>query len=483
MLNNQYISFFLVVILSLIISLQYDHFLLNFIFIFLLISCIYFSKLFYYFISFPIILILFLSKNTLLNYDGFNDGIIISIFETNTIESIEFIKTLGFKKSALFCFILLYSAVLPKFIIFNKKIIFIFLFFISVSIVYTNYLYKNEKIYSTDNFLKTLSDFELSINGLLDFLKNKNIYNYSYNIKNTSRTYTVYVLIIGESVSKDYMSLYGYPVKTTPFIDRVNKKYVENYVSAAGYTTLSIPRTIAIGNNDIISLAKKSGLKTYWLSNQNVSGFHDSSNTKIALNSNFIYFLNKGKPDDDSHNDHELLKYFYNALNDNSNKDKLIVLHLRGSHYIFNERLSINAKRFSFQDKELSDYLATIYQTDHLIENVYSKLKRENINFSIVYFSDHGLNRKTLKHGQDTKDNFDIPFVEISSDFTKTHKLDISQSAYNFMSFFEDWICVESDRPRSGNFYDGVPPNTIKVYANGLNKYTDLPTQPIKNAE
>lgn len=482
---KKYTPSFLLLIFSFIIAINYEQVFFNVSLSLTFLYTLYFSRVFYYIVSLPILIISFISTNTLASYGGFNDGIIISILETNSMESMEFIRSLGFYNFIYFIFIFILLVLLPILIKNrkNKNNVVFFMILIFINFSFFKYLNIKNELYFQRNILITLGDFQNSILSLVRFINENKKYHYKYEISEINRKYKVHVLIIGESVSKKYMSLYGYPLKTTPFLDQVNKKYIQNYISTAGYTILSIPRTISENDNDIISLANQSGLETYWLSNQNVSGTHDSENTKIALNSKYIYFLNRGKIDDDSHNDNELLPYFRKIIIDNDKSDKLIVIHLRGSHYNFNERLGLNAKRYLLSDLELSDYLSTIYQTDQLLEEIFKILKSHVKSFSIVYFSDHGLNNMTLKHGQNTKDNFDIPFIEISNDFIVTEKVDISQSAYHFMDFFEDWIGVRSSREKFGSFYDGVLEDTIKVYADGLKRYSDLDNSTIRESE
>ena len=61
------------------------------------------------------------------------------------------------------------------------------------------------------------------------------------------------IVIIGESVSRKYLSVYGYTENTTLFLKKVNGKFFSNYISPAGFTALSIPRTLALSHNNIIS--------------------------------------------------------------------------------------------------------------------------------------------------------------------------------------------------------------------------------------
>jgi len=42
--------------------------------------------------------------------------------------------------------------------------------------------------------------------------------------------YKVRVFIIGESTNKSYMSAFGYPEKTTPFLDSISGTFYDNYL-------------------------------------------------------------------------------------------------------------------------------------------------------------------------------------------------------------------------------------------------------------
>lgn len=79
------------------------------------------------------------------------------------------------------------------------------------------------------------------------------------------------------------MSLFGYPVSTTPFLDNAKGRFYSNYISTAPNTFESLPRTLALSNghsialgDNIITLAKAAGLNTHWLSNQGLFGQFDT---------------------------------------------------------------------------------------------------------------------------------------------------------------------------------------------------------------
>lgn len=84
-------------------------------------------------------------------------------------------------------------------------------------------------------------------------------------------------------------------------------------------------------NNNILRLAKLSGLHTYWLSNQGVFGIHDSPVAMIGKDADYSYFIKNGDSNDGAYYpDEALLPEYSRAIKKPG--DKLIVLHLIGSH-------------------------------------------------------------------------------------------------------------------------------------------------------
>jgi glucan phosphoethanolaminetransferase (alkaline phosphatase superfamily) len=68
-------------------------------------------------------------------------------------------------------------------------------------------------------------------------------------------------------------------------------------------------------------------------------------------------------------------------------------------------------------------------QTDELLSKLYDQLRNTGESFSMVYFSDHGLAFKErgkevqyLAHDDKYQQNFQVPFMVLSSD-DKTHRI------------------------------------------------------------
>ncbi|HFV0599380.1 TPA: sulfatase-like hydrolase/transferase, partial [Escherichia coli] len=87
--------------------------------------------------------------------------------------------------------------------------------------------------------------------------------------------YDTIVIVTGESVRRDYMSVYGYPVPTTPWLNTAPGLFIDGYTSAAASTVPSLSRTLIYdyeqnpdSGNNVVALAAKAGYSTWWISNQ-----------------------------------------------------------------------------------------------------------------------------------------------------------------------------------------------------------------------
>ena len=274
--------------------------------------------------------------------------------------------------------------------------------------------------------------------------------------------YKNYVLVIGESMRQDYMSVYGYPLKTTPFLDSVNGIFIDAYYSTAAYTDNSLMhslywkqdnkmadnRNVFFGN--IIQLAKKAGLKTYWISNNN-SGW-TAQITPLAQQSDYVDLR-----DAESMKDDELLLKLQNILQnqyklkENSNVN-LFIIHLYGQHEPFCEKLK-SKPQFKVNIDDIDCYLQSIYETDQIILKQLTKTLEQYGSYSIMYFSDHGLRtaekisnkQMTLLHADynhNYRQNFLVPMFKISSDDNEHKIIKTQKSGFNFIYAFTEWLGV-----------------------------------------
>lgn len=208
-----------------------------------------------------------------------------------------------------------------------------------------------------------------------------------------------YVLIVGESVRVDNMSLYGYTRSTTPQVEAQRKqiKLFNQAISGAPYTALSVPLSLTadfvlshdIHNypDNIINMANQAGFQTFWLSSQSAFRQNGTAVTSIAMRAMETVYV-RGF-------DELLLPHLSQALQQNTQQKKLIVLHLNGSHEPACSAYPQSSAVFQPQDDQDACYDNSIHYTDSLLGQVFELLKDRRA--SVMYFADHGLERDPTK--------------------------------------------------------------------------------------
>lgn len=320
---------------------------------------------------------------------------------------------------------------------------------------------------SVEEYYKLRSELEKGIEGTP-----------SWKVKLVNPHYQNYVLVIGESVRRDYMSLYDFPIENSVFLKNVKGTIVNGYTATAPNTTTALLRMfLKIKDNhfvyadNLISLAKKAGFETYWFSNQGKVGGFDTPIAKIAMQCDHKVFTKKGDYSSKKIYDTVLIPILQRFLKQKTKHPRLFVVHLMGSHPDFPERLE-HPIHYHFYNRNISAYLQTIEQTDALLSKIYHLLEVQQVPFSMIYFSDHGLMTKdrnsyftTLAHGDTnpTKAAYRVPFVLINSDDYSHQKIKVDKSAFNFLKGYAHWLGIEE--PTLGR-YDFLSPvnDTLKVF-------------------
>lgn len=211
-----------------------------------------------------------------------------------------------------------------------------------------------------------------------------------------------YIIVIGESSSRDYMSAYTtMEHNTTPWQYRCKKESQRNVIfpnayACANQTVPSLERILTERNQyntkefyesvSIVDIARKAGYTTHWYSNQGVVGAAETSITLVANTCDHAKWtkqeLNKVQYD-------EALLDFLSEVD--PTKNNLIFFHLMGSHFNFINRYPEEATKWGepgVQDNTLN-YLNSIHYTDTLLENIYN-YACDKLNLqALIYFSDH----------------------------------------------------------------------------------------------
>ena len=255
-----------------------------------------------------------------------------------------------------------------------------------------------------------------------------------FQVASLGRGPDVIVLIQGESLRRDHLSIYGYDKQTTPNLGKIiDSLYIaRKAIAAAPLTYLSIPKIYSMATvlkpdlfyerPSIVSIAKKAGYKTYWVSNQGPLGGPDKPATYIAHESDVINFINTHGQTNKK--DMDLVPLFKKYLSEKDPK-KFIVLHIMGSHPTFNRRYDGTYSVFTSKDypeldlpenrkKIVSEYDNTVIYTDYFISTIINILKESRKSSWVGFLSDHGLmlfdDGAVFGHKDGSKEQYEIPF-------------------------------------------------------------------------
>ncbi len=216
------------------------------------------------------------------------------------------------------------------------------------------------------------------------------------------------VFIIGESARRDHMGAYGYQRDNTPNLDKEpNLALLQGY-SCDTSTKLSLrcmfvreggaseapQRTLKEMN--VFSVLKKQGFSSELFSMQSEAWFYNKVMAdNYALRETIqAEKRNAGKPVDDM----ALVSELQDSLARHPDGKHLIVLHTKGSHYMYTERYPRGFARYQPECQGIDDacsseelinsYDNSLLYTDYVIEQVFNQLR--NRNAIVFYASDHG---------------------------------------------------------------------------------------------
>ncbi|MFD1091087.1 phosphoethanolamine transferase [Providencia vermicola] len=384
-------------------------------------------------------------------------NIFSSFYYTNTEEAKGFLTNINLKYYLISVIIFVFGFAVSRFKLsasIKTRHLFLSVFIIIAMIQPVKAIYNNSTKFLLTSGLPEIRFFAESL-YYLDYLnkEKKSIEgDDTFGPLTVNSQYDTYVIVIGESVRRDFMHNYGFKINNTPFMSNINGVFFNNYISAAGSTNLSLSRSLSVYPtmpNNIITLANKAGFSTFWISRQGQSGKHDGPVASIARRANEAYFVsgNSKISNDVISDDGPILPKFFQVLSAPAKK-KLIVVHLIGSHSPFCTRIENTYDEF-YRSKDLSCYIQSIKNTDLLLSQIYERLLETEKSWSMLYFSDHGLsfidNQKDLIHGDKRKQNFEPPLFITSSDSQMREFISARRSGLNFFNLIADWMGIKEE--------------------------------------
>ena len=246
------------------------------------------------------------------------------------------------------------------------------------------------------------------------------------------------VLIIGESLNRKHMSLYGYQRKTSPKLEARNDLLVYNNVVSPYSNTINCVLSMLSESNldnhlnmeqsvDLFDIFSSAGYSTYWLSNQSPYGIWENKITSKAKKAEHVQFMNLSSNSSmeatlTASHDEKLLQPLEKILALEQKKEyKFIVIHLMGSHSSYKKRYPREFDKFSgseTKEQTIAEYDNSVLYNDFVVDSILNILSLHGQSAVALYLSDHGENvydnGHTLGHTYAEylpKANVEIPFM------------------------------------------------------------------------
>ena len=249
-----------------------------------------------------------------------------------------------------------------------------------------------------------------------------------------------YVIVMGESMNRNHLQLYGYSRDTSPELTKLKDELivfdnvVSNYAQTRPSLNVALTEADAVNRQNVnqsISLLgalKKAGFKTWWISNQQPLRRPTSAMASLADVEHFI--SNDFHGVEVNRFDGFLLPSIQKAIVDDA-PHKVIFVHLMGSHLQYRNRYPEGERVYSgaegtqaftnnSSDTQL-DYINayddSVRYTDSIVGEIISSLQQSKSISALSFFADHGeevFDSKDFKgHGPDgvTRHMLEVPFI------------------------------------------------------------------------
>lgn len=235
------------------------------------------------------------------------------------------------------------------------------------------------------------------------------------------------VIIVGETLRRDYMHCYGYPLPNTPHLDSIlatgDMIAYTDAISPAPHTIATLTSAFTYHTNDapenkkwynyptLQTTLQRAGYKVSWISNQEGSGLAmQHINTLANISDECVYVNNKtfggntGQDLTDDNYDEDVLPHLPKDLNSPSNnttapRGRVQIIHLMGSHNNYDNRFPKHYEKFTPRDvptprgteadQIIADYVNSVYYNDYVVGSILNHYAAQG-NTLALYFSDHG---------------------------------------------------------------------------------------------
>ena len=239
------------------------------------------------------------------------------------------------------------------------------------------------------------------------------------------------VLIIAESSNRNQFSLYGYPRKTTPYLDALDLTIYQDVISPSPVTSRSIPHMLTFSNLEsneqlttIYDLFRVAGFTSYYFDGYGGVNYNDIIHLIGARSDNRVRR---------EAYDNDLFEAALDVIKNDPTKKKLILIHTVTAHFPYTTYPK-TMDEFSTAPPELypgaephkrNQYDTAISYLDVLIGSFIKDIANEK-NTAVVVTADHGQEvanySTTYGHSNSTQflSCYEVPFLlYVSDDYKK----------------------------------------------------------------
>ena len=230
------------------------------------------------------------------------------------------------------------------------------------------------------------------------------------------------VLVLGESMRRNYMHCYGYPLENTPKQDSLVKTgdlvLFSDAISSAAWTTGSISQSMTFYTLEspekewykypaLPLVLSKAGYYTYWVSNQEKQGTGIQPIPTLASTSDSTRFVRiRTAGDWNASPDSDILPLLFDRTKTPVGKDLFEVVHLMGSHTPYSDRYIHEKAPFTVDNLPktlpngqptptdakrrgiICDYVNSIHYNDQIVAQIFQRYSQTPA--IVIYLSDHG---------------------------------------------------------------------------------------------
>ncbi len=306
----------------------------------------------------------------------------------------------------------------------------------------------------------------------------------------------LFVLVIGESATRDHLSAFGYERETTPWMNSLKGSerafFFRDSYACYVQTVKALSYALTAANQyngksisespSLLEAAHTAGYQTAWLSNQIRYSMHDTPVSVIAESADVREWVN-------SHTGETSFTDFYDGVLADKFRalrkadDALVVIHLMGSHNSYQDRFPPEFGKFAGIGGGLvGEYDGSVLYTDYVLQKIYEEASASPNFQAMVYVSDHG---EGVDHGHfHGSSNFvwqmaRVPlFIAVSPQYKKANpELCKRLKARENVPFTNDLIfdlMMGMMRIKADGFYDAKNDLSSPEYDGDRNRFLTL---------